>query len=74
MQLGKGFKERLACSHDSACPWRTVACDPGLEMFPPLERRTVCDMFARRQETLSCLNVLPPIAEDAYRVLRASRR
>ena len=74
MQIGEGFGERLISSHDAMCPWSTVACDPGLAAFPPLERCAVCDMYAQRQATLSRLNVLPPISEDAYCVLEASRR
>lgn len=74
MQVGEAFVGRLASSHASGCPWKTVACDPGLEMFPPLDRRTVCAMFAQRQETLSSLNMLPPLSEAALRTLEASRR
>ena len=74
VQIGEGFVGRLASSHDSACPWRTVACNPGLEAFPPLERRTVCDLFLQRQQSISRLDVLPPVSHSACLALEASRR
>lgn len=74
VQIGREFSERLASAHDTGCPWSTSACDPSLAQFPPLDRSVVAADFAAREEAVGRLNVLPPIAEDAYARINAVRR
>ncbi|CAL8460907.1 g438 [Coccomyxa elongata] len=73
-KIGREFLERLASAHDTGCPWRTSACDPSLAQFPPLDRSVVAADFAAREKAVGRLNVLPPIAEDAYARINAVRR
>ncbi|BDA42042.1 probable nuclear-interacting partner of ALK at N-terminal half [Coccomyxa sp. Obi] len=73
-KIGREFSERLASAHDTGCPWVTSACDPSLAQFPPLDRSLVAADFAAREIAVGRLNVLPPIAEDAYARIIAIRR
>lgn len=74
VQIGREFSERLASAHDTGCPWRTSVCDPSLAQFPPQDRSVVAANFAAQEKAVGRLNVLPPIAEDAYARINAVRR